>query len=99
MLPVALRDVPLALTEKGVPEYRLSSVLTCQPLTSGVHMPPLAQRLPLPNGSSATVEKLKLCVRSHPANDLVSLVYYGIWMAGCLSLSSSQHSPMDFEKV
>src|SRR3954470_2672055 len=65
MLPGAFKDVPDAVTLNCVPEYVAISPFNCQPPASFELKPEVAQRLPLPNGSSAMNDALKLCVRSY----------------------------------
>src|SRR5215475_13111087 len=99
VLPGAFSDVPAAVTLNGWPEYALNSPLSCQPPASFDAKPFVAHRLFLPNGSSATNDALKLCVRSYGMTARASFMYAGIWITGGESLRSSQQTPSAFDHV
>src|SRR5262247_1934342 len=99
MLPDAFSDASEAETENGRPEYAVSNPLTLQPPAKCARAPSFAQRLPLPKGSSATTVILKLCGRSKGSSARDRRINRGIWIAGRLSLNSSQQMPMALEKV
>src|SRR3989442_778006 len=54
VLPGKSSEVPLAVTENGVPLINPRMLLICHPPSRADHSPPLARRFPFPNGSSHT---------------------------------------------
>src|SRR5260370_9848869 len=67
MLFGAFKDVPGALTLKGVPVYAAITPFTCQPPRISDNTPDCASLLPFPNGSSYSQPACSTCVRSKPA--------------------------------